>query len=59
MSKSNNVVDGHRIEHFMEIENLNNPQLLLSIYPEQSEREKLEGYLIKLGMNIGQDYWYL
>jgi glycosyltransferase involved in cell wall biosynthesis len=44
---------------FREIEKVDNPILLLAIYPGANERSKIESYLQTLQMHMGRDYWYL
>lgn len=46
------------IEHFKQIESIKNPRLILTVYPPQKEKAELEKYLLQIGLNEGESYWY-
>lgn len=54
-----NEIDDHPIVHFSHLQNLENPQLLVAVYPPAGEMKKLCGYLRQLQLSPGRDYWFL
>ena len=52
-------VRGQSILPFQAIETISGYKLLIAVYPPEKERRKLEVYLQGLGLQMGQDYWYL
>ncbi|MEQ8678529.1 MAG: glycosyltransferase family 2 protein [Cyclobacteriaceae bacterium] len=45
--------------NFKKTENLENPQILVGVYPEQKEKRALEDYLSNLSLSEGKDWWYI
>lgn len=52
-------IKGHSIMAFRQIESMANFKLLISVYPPEKEKVKLEKYLIGQGLVMGSDFWYL
>ncbi len=50
---------GHKILNYRQIENRVDFKLLLSVFPKARQKVKLERYLNDLGLQHGQDYYYL
>lgn len=46
-------------EQYQSIEDFQESQLLVAIYPEEHQREALEQYLEKIYRKQGEDWWYL
>jgi glycosyltransferase involved in cell wall biosynthesis len=47
------------LDNYSEIEKIENPLLLIAVYPDSNGRELIENYLETIDMKIGRDYWYL
>tara|TARA_Y100001972_G_scaffold116614_1_gene154701 strand:+ start:1422 stop:2375 length:954 start_codon:yes stop_codon:yes gene_type:complete len=47
------------LTNFKKTENLENPQILVGVYPELEERKNLESYLSGLSLSEGKDWWYI
>lgn len=52
-------INSHPILPFNAIETLEQPQLLIAVYPPQKEMQKLLTYLQRLSLQIAVDYWFL
>lgn len=50
---------GHDIGSFEDIQPMRGFKLLIAVYPSEQERVKLEKYLLKSGLKMGRDFWYL
>ena len=53
------LISGHRVVNFRELSTIRSDQVLLAVYPEKKERERLEAFLASLGYEMGINYWYL
>lgn len=51
--------ENHELHEYKKIELENNPFLLIAIYPDQEERNKIESYLERLETTMTIDWWYL
>lgn len=47
------------LQNYRLIENIKSPQLLIAVYPESTEREKITSYLNSISMIEGRDWWWL
>ncbi len=54
-------IDCHQydLKDYRKIEDFSSPKLLVGVYPDVSERLKLEDYLKTIGLSQGSDWWYL
>lgn len=52
-------INGHQVQHFEKIEEELPCQLLISVYPPEKEKTRMEKYLERLGLILGKSYWYL
>lgn len=52
-------IQGHSIGSFQDIQPISNFKLLIAVYPPEKERIRLEEYLLKSGLEMGRDFWYL
>ena len=44
---------------YRRIEELQQPQILVAVYPPLKERQKIEDYLASLDLHLGADFWFL
>lgn len=51
--------DIQKQEEFAQLEKMENPQLLVAVYPSEEERIKIQEYLRKIGMKEGKDWWWV
>lgn len=49
----------HDLDQYIHIEGLANPQLIVAVYPEATVRKQIVQYLAGLGLQMGQDWWYV
>ena len=47
------------LEDYESIEKLENPQLLVAVYPPEKERIEIQKYLMLIGMKEGTDWWWV
>lgn len=58
--KSNNKdITNRGLVNFKSIEKLKQPQLLITVFPNEELRQEIDTYLNNLGLYFSQDYWYL
>ncbi|MEQ8583270.1 MAG: glycosyltransferase family 2 protein [Marinoscillum sp.] len=49
----------HDLKSYRKIENLENPQIIVAVYPNPKERGQIEKYLTNLGLMPGKNWWYV
>lgn len=49
----------HDLKSYRKIESLENPQIIVAVYPDPKERNQLEKYLMNLGLMPGKNWWYV
>lgn len=50
---------GHPVLRWSQIEEIGDPLLLCTVYPEKTEREKIKEALLTLNLREGKHWWYL
>lgn len=59
LTKNNIPFEVLELHQYQEIENYQDSQLLVAVYPEMDQREALQQYLEKIYRKQGEDWWYL
>ncbi len=59
MHKNDSFIGKQKIGYFKDIENIKSPQILISVYPEDKDRQRIKSYLGDQDLIEGKNFWYL
>lgn len=49
----------HEVSDFKEVEKINNPRILIAVYPGEKERKLIQNYLRSIEKEEGKDWWWV